>query len=295
MKLKSLLTTLFLCIFFFYSCKTQKSATKVADNAKSLLYKIEGKGIQPSYLYGTIHVLPQKDFNLKQKVANAIENTDLIVLELDMDDPSMMMDMMKYAMLPDSLSLDKIFSEEDLKKVDAELQQMGMNFQMLNKSKPLLIQQMLMMKMLGEQPASYEQTFIQMAAKSKKEILGLEDVAFQMSIFDKIPYADQAEDIMLMIDEPEKSMEMFEQMVEVYKTEDINALYELFADETYAMSTEELDIMIHERNKDWIPKIGEFAKKEKVFIGVGAGHLGGSQGVVNLLRKAGYSVTPVLD
>ncbi len=295
MKLKFYIIGLLISIIAFFSCKTQKSASKVADSANSMLYKIEGKGIKPSYLFGTIHLIPQKDFELKEKVEEAFDDSEVLVLELDMDDPKMMREMMKLSLLPDSLSLDKLFSEEDYKTIDQELGKMGMNMKLFNKSKPLMIQQILMMQMLGEQLASFEQTFVTMAGKSNKEILGLEDVAFQMSVFDKIPYEEQVADIVTMVDKKEESLAFYEKMVEVYKTENANALYDLFDSDLYPMEPEEMDVMLHDRNKNWIPKIEEFAKKDKVFFGVGAGHLGGSEGVVNLLRKAGFTVTPVLD
>ena len=69
----------------------------IAQN--SLLYKVEGDNIKTSYVFGTMHMMPKKDFLLEEKVKNAFTTSDLVVMELDMDDPGMQTEMMKYAML----------------------------------------------------------------------------------------------------------------------------------------------------------------------------------------------------
>jgi len=267
----------------------------VTAQDNSLLYKIEGNGIQPSYLYGTIHLMPPADFKIKDKVNKAFDESELIVLELDMDDPGLMGTMMSKMALESDMSLDKIFEKDEYAKVDAALKEItGVGIAPLNKMKPLIISQMLILKYVGAQPASYEASFVQMAKEKEKEILGLETVEEQMQIFNNIPYEDQADDIMEMIEDEEGTKDMFQEMVDTYKAEDITEMYDLMS--TYFGEDEgALDNMLHSRNNKWIPKIGEFAKKQSTFFGVGAGHLGGDEGVVSLLRKAGYTLTPIVD
>lgn len=269
--------------------------TSAISQDNSLLYKIEGNGIQPSYLYGTIHILPQKDFNLKDKVKAAFDASELIVLELDMDDPGMQVEMMKNAMMEGDATLDQLLDKEHYAKLDAALKEaLGMGVAPFNKMKPFMVSSMLLMKYVGEQPASFEGTFVQMATAAQKEILGLETVTEQLDIFDKIPYQDQADDIVEMLDDPEGMEDMYADMVETYKKEDITEMYEMM-DAYFSGDQNAIDNMLHNRNKNWIPKIGEFAKKQPTFFGVGAGHLGGELGVVALLKKAGYTVTPIAD
>lgn len=266
-----------------------------AQEDKSLLYKIEGNGIQPSYIYGTIHLLPQKDFNLKDKVKNAFESSEMIVLELDMDDPGMQIEMMQNVLMKGDASLDQLFSEADYQKLDQELvKTMGMGIAPFNKMKPFMVSTMLLTKYIDDQPASFELTFVQMAMDAKKEIKGLETVTEQMAIFDIIPYQDQADDIAEMINDEESTIDMFGDMIEVYKSEDINEMYEMF-EVFYEGEDDSMEYMIHARNHKWIPKIGEMAKDKSVFFGVGAGHLGGKKGVIQLLRNSGYTVTPIAD
>lgn len=261
----------------------------------SLLYKIEGQGIQPSYLFGTIHVLPNKDFVMEDKVKEAFNETELLVLELDMDDPNMQAEMMSLAMMEGDNSIDKMLNESDYQKLDAALKSVaGVGLAPFNRMKPFLVASMLLSKYTGEQPASFEGTFVQMAMASKKEVLGLETPEEQLSIFDKISYQKQLDDIIEMLDDEEATKKLFEDMIQVYKSEDTEKMYSLFT-EYYDSEDEEIDLMLHDRNKNWIPKIGKIGKENSTFFGVGAGHLGGEEGVVNLLKEAGYTVTPIED
>ncbi len=263
------------------------------ETENSLLYKVEGKGIKTSYLFGTIHVMPNTDFELKEKVEEAFTASELVVLEIDMDDPSLPLEMMQNSMMIDGSTLDKLFSEEDYKKLDEELlATLGVSVSMFNKMKPFIVSSMLLSKYVGDQPASFEGTFVEMAAKQKKEILGLETVAEQMAVFDKISYKTQADQVSEMLNEDEETKELFKAMVEAYKQEDAEALYD-FLVENHDGTEEELDYMLDDRNEKWIPKFKELSADKKVFYGVGAGHLGGDKGVLNLLEKAGYTVTPL--
>ncbi len=261
----------------------------------SLLYKIEGNGIKASYLYGTIHILPQKDFLLKDKVKSAFDKAELIVMELDMDDPNMQVEMMKNALMEGNTSLDKLLDKEHYALLDAALKEaLGVGVAPFNKMKPFMVSSMLLMKFIEGQPASFEGTFTKMAKAAEKEILGLETVTEQLDIFDTIPYQDQADDIVDMLDDPDGMVDTYADMIETYKSEDITEMYDLM-DSMFSGDTQKMDVMLHNRNKNWIPKIGVYAKERSTFFGVGAGHLGGDQGVVSLLRKAGYIVTAVMD
>ncbi len=263
------------------------------ETVGSLLYKVEGNGIQESYLFGTIHIMPNKDFEMKEKVSNAFKESELIVLELDMDDPMMQLEMMKHMSMKDGMTLDKLFSEKDYKLLDKELiASSGVGIAMFNSMKPFIVMSMMLTKYLGDQPASFEGTFVQMAAEQKKEIIGLETVEEQMSVFDKISYQTQADEIVELLNEEEETKKLFNDMIKRYKEEDVEGLYQLMQ-ESHDGSEEEFDHLLHNRNENWIPKIGEMAKDKKVFFGVGAGHLGGEKGVIFLLTKAGYKVTAV--
>ena len=94
MKSLQLLVT-FLAFSLFGSIPNSVNAQQ-KNNDKSLLYKIEGNNIKTSYLYGTIHLIEKEKFIMHDKTKHAFDQTEQLVLELDMDDASLQMDMMKH-------------------------------------------------------------------------------------------------------------------------------------------------------------------------------------------------------
>lgn len=259
----------------------------------TFLYSVEGNGIQPSYIFGTIHILPNKDFHLSDTVKEAFTDSDVIALEMDMDDPKLQMSLMQHIMMKGDTTLDQLLSTEDYAKLDEELKSiMGVGVGQFNKMKPFFIVPMLLGKYLGEQPASFEATFIQLAAQNEQEIVGLETVEEQMSVTDAISYQEQAESIIEMLNDDEETKKLYDEMIALYKDQDVEGLYNVFS-QFYEEDADLINTMLDERNQKWIPTIGELAKDQSVFFGFGAGHLGGDQGVINLLKEAGYTVTPV--
>lgn len=258
----------------------------------SLLWKIEGNNIQPSYVYGTIHLLPQSRFKLQNKVREAFTSAQQIVLELDMDQTDFQTLFMKNIPMKDGETLQDLMDQEDYQKLDATLKELiGSGIQPFNTWKPIGISSLLIMRFIDGPPASFERSFVTMAKDQEKEILGLETVEEQMAAFDNIPYLEQIEDIMEMLDQPERSQQIFMEMVALYLQEDVEGLYRFTTQ--YLDTEEEISSLLHIRNHNWIPRIVELSKENPTFFGVGAAHLGGEEGILNLLQEAGYTLTPI--
>jgi len=261
---------------------------------KSLLWQISGNGLtQPSYLYGTIHLICPQDYFMTDSTKSAFEKTGQVYLELDMDDPSMMSKMMQTALFKDGKKLKDYLKPEDAMLLnDYFKQKMGMGLDQLNGMKPFTVMSMLYMTLLSCQPQSYEMVFTQMATNAKKEMLGLETVEFQMGIFDQIPYEKQAALLADMVRKKEDSTKEFAQMVALYKTQDVEGLLKAMDESEWDFNGYE-DLLLANRNAAWIPVIQKAMQEKPTFFAVGAGHLGGEKGVLNLLKKQGYTVKPV--
>ena len=93
------------------------TTTSVAQD-NTLLYKVEGNGIKTSYVFGTFHMLPKADFVLKDKVKIAFEASELVVMELDMDDPNMQTEMLSVSMISGDDSLQNHMTKEEYKILD---------------------------------------------------------------------------------------------------------------------------------------------------------------------------------
>jgi len=269
------------------------NGAKAQKLENSLLWEVSGKDIKPSFIYGTFHLLPQKDFKLTEKVTTAFDQSEQVVLELDMDDPNMQLEMLQNMAMKDGTTLDKLIGEEDLKLLDEQLKTAAnLSAVQVNTFKPFMVETFLLPSFIEGVPASYEMSFVKMATEQEKEILGLETIAFQTSLFDQIPYQDQVDDLVEMLRDRSKMEEMFALMINTYNEENIAKLYDESVD---YFSEMELELLLHKRNQDWISKIGTLTNEKSTFFAVGAGHLGGDQGVINLLKEAGFEVKPILE
>ena len=248
---------------------------------------------QPSYLYGTVHITC--DASLDANIQKAMDDTSQLVLELDMDDPNMQAGMMQGMLMKDGKTIKSMATEEEYNMLSAFLKdQLGMPLDMLNTIKPFMVNAMLYPKMLDCPVQSFESELLKVTKTQNEETLGLETVQEQLEVFDAIPYEDQLKDLLKAAKDNLKfDKAFFNKMLEVYDNKDLNGLMEIMNDENYITSSKHADKLINDRNKNWIPKIEDFAKQQPTFFGVGAGHLGGKSGVIKLLRKAGYTVEAV--
>ncbi|WP_282042947.1 TraB/GumN family protein [Winogradskyella flava] len=260
----------------------------------STLWKIDGNGLEkPSYLFGTIHITC--DATLDDDVKKALDETTQVVLELDMDDPSMQTKMMQGMYMNDGKTLKDLISEDDYKAVDSLFMDiMGMPVKMFENVKPFLLTAMLYPHLLDCPMQSFETELMNAAQAQGEEIKGLETIEEQLKVFDDIPYTDQAADLVRSAkDNMVHDKKMFSKMYKVYDEENITEMLDMMNDENTISVSQYQDLLLANRNKNWISKIGDFAKEQPTFFGVGAGHLAGENGVIKLLRKAGYTVTAV--
>ncbi|AYQ32132.1 TraB/GumN family protein [Runella sp. SP2] len=271
------------------------SSVSAFAQEKSLLWEVSGNGLaKPSYVYGTIHMICPKDYLMTDSTKSVFGRAEQVYLELDMDDPTIMTKMMQTSMLTNGKKLKDYLSEDDYAVLDNYFKErLKMSLAMYNGLKPFTVMSMIYMTFLDCQPQSYELMFTQMATNAKKELLGLETVEFQMGVFDQIPYEKQAALLVDMVRKKEESSKEFEKMVALYKAQDLEALVKLMDDSNWDFNGYE-DILLANRNANWIPIMEKAMQAKSSFFAVGAGHLGGEKGVLSLLKKKGYSVKPIL-
>ena len=267
-----------------------------ASDGKSLLWEISGNGLEePSYLFGTTHIIPSEDFFSEPGFDSACVTSDRVIFEIDLDDPSMMTDAAKAMMMPDGESLDMYMSEEDYAYIDGYMQEnFGYGISVFNKMKPFALLTILI-EQLGEGDIqAYESYFQDLAEDRGKEILGLESITDQIGLFDAIPYPKMIEMVKESIADFDSDVatEQFETMIEMYKDQDIEGLNTFILEEMDEYGEFD-DLLLYGRNRNWIPLIVDYAEQGQTFFAVGAGHLGGEQGVISLLKAEGYTVTPV--
>jgi uncharacterized protein len=255
---------------------------------RSLLWEISGNGLKkPSYIFGTIHIISKKDFVLKEKVLRSMERSEKLVMEMVID-PSYYQKILTEMIIKEDLTIDSLLSPDDLKLLESfASDSIHMGMFMFKKMKPIFIQQTLSTISFGKDVASYELKLAELFKEQEKPVVGLESFDFQLSMLNQVPYKDQAKMLMEFVKNYSGSRKELDSLVEAYKREDLNAL---------SGSIEKSDlagfasVLLDSRNERWIPKIEKLMEEAPVFIAVGAAHLGGEKGVLNLLRKKGYTV-----
>ncbi len=305
--LRSLLALLL--VISLAACSTTKSSTadtikpstkKDAPLEKSLLWEISGKNIsQPSYLFGTIHIIDADRYFLPKGTLEAIDNTDIMVFEIDladMEDMDQIMGLLMSAMMEGNVTIKDLVSEEDYAMISKHFSDMGLPFMMLERIKPMFLSMMGgdidMGSLQSGEMTSYELKFGEMAKSKGMETAGLETMEFQMSLFDSIPYDDQAVMLVESIKSGGGESDLMEKMMDTYTTQDVDALAEFITSESGDVAGFE-DNLITKRNHAWIPQIKKLSGDRPAFYAVGAGHLGGKEGVIRLLRQEGYTVQAI--
>lgn len=260
----------------------------------SLLWEISGPGLsKPSYLFGTIHLICPADFALSDSLKSTFSRTSQVALEIDMDDPGMMAGMMKSMNMTAGNELKKLVTEREYDRLSRFYKDsVAMGLAMFEKAKPFVLMGPLFNAVLDCQPQSYEMALVELAGKQKSEVIGIETLEEQMAVFDTIPYKDQMKMLLSLIDSLPQAKKEFKNLVNLYKTENINGLYEMTLKSEFGMEGNE-EVMLFARNQKWIPRMRRMATEKPTFFAVGAAHLGGEKGVIALLRKEGYKVRAI--
>jgi uncharacterized protein YbaP (TraB family) len=281
--------------FAIAGCHAQKEYQfiKNKDN-NTLLWKVSGKGLQkPSFIFGTFHLLCAGDIHFSNQLKEAVKASDTVYMELDMDDPSTLLGGMLYMNMKDGKKLSDLYTPEEYKKLQAYFTDtLKAPLMMLQRAKPYFLVALLYPRMMNcPSPAGVEEELLKIAKADKKEIKGLETIQFQASVFDSIPYEWQAKELLKNIDSFSVYKKEFDDMLHLYKNQQLDSMQNMVGASEFGSEKYE-DLLLKNRNKNWVKKLNVLMKNESVFVAVGAGHLTGEYGLINLLKKEGYKVEP---
>jgi uncharacterized protein YbaP (TraB family) len=284
--------------FGIAGCSAQKehSFTRQKNN-NTLLWKVSGHGLtRPSFLFGTFHLLCKDDIHFSDQLKDAVKESNEIYMELDMDDPSTLMSGMLYMNMKDGKKLSDLYTPAEYKKLQSYFSDsLGTPLMLFQRAKPYFLVALLYPKMMNcDAPAGVEEELLSIAKEDKKEIKGLETMQFQASVFDSIPYEWQAKELMNNIDSFSFYKKEFADMVNLYKSQQLDSMQTALSKSEFG-SDEYQDLLLNDRNKKWVKELKDIMKAESVFVAVGAGHLTGEYGLINLLKKEGYTLEPLAN
>ena len=285
----------------------------VGANAQ-LLYKISGNGLDaPSYIVGTYHLAPASFVDSIPGARAALDAVGQVCGEIgmaEMNSPEGTKKVMAAMMLPDGKSLKDVLSPEEFAKLDAymtDVMGVGLSNPMiaaqLGKMTPMAISTQLQllqyMKMTpGFNPNALIDSYFQTAAaKMGKPVLGLETIDFQISVLYKGRSIDrQTVQLMCMIDNKEYELMMMKSLTDAYFSQNMEKLLEITEEKLgnkCDSTPEEDEALIYGRNADWAVKMPAIMEGKSTLFVVGAAHMPGERGVLELLRKSGYTVEAV--
>lgn len=271
-----------------------------------IFYRVEGNGLKnPSYIFGTHHLAPLSVIDEIPGCRQALDSAEIVVGEIDMtlDQMSLAMKMQPFMMAPSDSTLSKVISPDKFAKVREEFRKYapmpGMEIDMLEPMKPMVITTMVSVqivkdKLPGYNPAEQLDTYFQQFAKENgKTVRGLETPEFQAEIlYGTETIANQAKALVELLENPAEAIEKSEAMNNAYLKQDMAALLDIAKSEE-ADADKFINVIVNQRNANWISEIPEIINDTSAFIAVGALHLPGEKGIIEGLRRAGYTVTPI--
>lgn len=259
------------------------------------------KAVSPTggtvYLVGSVHLLSADYYPLDPVFEEAFQKSDLLVEELDMGEmlsAGAQMRMLTRGMLPAGQSLDRTLSATTLAAVTTAVATLGMPFEPLKQFKPWMLA--ITLQSLAWQAAGFDadlgldKHFYDGAKAAGKTVEGLETLDFQISRFDEM--SPQVQELMLAetVKELATTKESFTRMADAWKAGDVPSLEREVLTDLKA-EPQMYQRLLVDRNRLWLPRIESlFSRPRPSFVVVGAAHLVGADGLLQMLKARGYTL-----
>ena len=271
------------------------SQTVWAADEKGILWRIEGAASQPSYLLGTIHSDDARVTNVPASVSHAFQRADSFSGEIKMDLPSLMQ-ASQATLLSDGQSLEQLVDAALYKQTVQLLESYCMPELVVQRMKPWAAAAALSLPR-PKTGMFLDMTLYHQAAAAGKRVYGLESITEQVGAMESMSLELQVTMLRDAVAQHHQVDQLIEQLITAYLRRDLKALESISnaamqnGDERVAemFSTEVVD----RRNYRMLERMQPRLREGNAFVAVGALHLPGEKGLLNLLRNKGYRVSPV--
>jgi uncharacterized protein len=278
-------------------------------NGKGLLWKVETQGTQPSYLFGTMHMTDPRVTALTPGAEQVFEKAGTVVIETTeiLDQSAMMATLARnpdLMMFTDGTTLMSLLSPADQKALEAGLAERGISLTAVSKMKPWMLSAMVSLPAceLSRKAAGAPVLDVKLAEDAKaagKKLEGLETVVDQFKAMASLPMDFHLKALVDTVHLGDRINDVIETMIVLYTKGDTGTFWPLFrnvlpeeaADDAGYAAFEQA--MIVERNKTMVKNAQPILAAGNAFIAVGALHLPGPDGLIELLRRNGHRVTAV--
>ncbi|WP_083771851.1 TraB/GumN family protein [Bermanella marisrubri] len=265
----------------------------LAEIGDGLLWRIHKPGHGVHYLFATIHVADPRVKALNPRVRRAFQESKTVCLEL-IPDREMQVGVGRAMFLSDGSTLDQLIGNGLFGRLSLLLNDRGISPIQAAHLKPWAA---MIMITRPDQQAGYalDEHLYHKALHEYKKVCALETLNEQLGIFDDLSLDDQTTLLEDSMNYLKNIQEINQELIDTYLSGDLDKLYKLGTsmqgsdDELAARLRKRL---IDERNLTMADRMLPYLKDDKSFIAVGALHLPGTYGLLNLLREQGYLVTP---
>lgn len=251
------------------------------------------------WLLGSVHALRESDYPLDERIESAYNDAQRVVLEVKPAELKpehigpLMMAMGRY----ENGTLEDAFSEAEFERVRQQLAGLGVSVEPLQAFEPWLVAlQVFGLNLARHGFASAEGVdthYAERATEDGKATGGLETAAEQFALFDNLPMETQKTFLLETLEESDGFRAEMENLVDTWRRGDAAAL-EQFMEKEFAADPELRESMLNARNRRWIQPITDYLEQPgETLVIVGALHLVGDDGVIELLRERGHEVNRV--
>lgn len=266
-----------------------------AQDRKGNLWKISGNNLsKPSYLFGTIHLLCPDQLDISDSVIRAITSTNQMVLEINFSDPSNPQRISNGMRVQKASQKIRHFLNQDeynfLK--DFFKDSLNLSLSAISNVKPMFLMTLIIPGAMKCQAVSLESKLTDLAGMYHRNVIGLETVEEQIEDINRISSKEQTSMLLSSVKNYQETKQGYHEMVTLYQNHEIDKLFR-FIEKQNSAYRNLTQTLVFNRNKQWTQKIQSIISQKPSFIAVGAGHLGGNEGLITLLEARGYVLTPV--
>lgn len=261
---------------------------------KTFLWEISGNGMRtPSYLYGTIHVICLKDMELPDVLTQKVRDAKQLFLETTITE-KIDKSATHLFLSKDSTIADLLGDEYQDKAQSLITDSTRIDLSLVAKLKPFVLARLVDIAALNCNATSYEMEFVKIAKQRNTPLLGLETIEEHAAITEMLPMQVQLMQLKMKLSKPEVVQKLYAPMFALYKQKKIWQMYSQTASLTSMGGAGFKEKLLDNRNRNWIPIMEKAMQTGPVFFAVGAAHLPGEVGVINLLKERGYTIMPII-
>lgn len=258
----------------------------------SLLWQISGNGMpHNAYLFGTMHVKDKRAFDFSPNMTIAFDTCKAFAMEIALE-PDIYKDIFKLMVADKDYRIEDYLKPEELQKIDNFLKkEFGFKLEYFKQIKPVFLYIIMSGTGMSVDNEHFLDEYLFLKAKQKeKTIIGIESLQEQINALDGLTIPEQLQLVLDAVDSFGKNKKAEQKLLKYYQKQQLSEIAQIIEEG----GNEKVNkLLLTNRNYVMADRIANFLPKESIFIAIGAGHLPGNEGVIELLRKKGFTVVPV--